>query len=162
MPNDGFPPSRPDGTNHGQSHASATLPARVQTQTETMVQAAHLRASGATYREIGEALGIDHTWARTLVLKALEAATYEAADMMRTQEGQRLDRMQRAVWRDAVSGNVAAIRTVLQIMDRRSKLFGLDSPVKVDNTVTVKPVDDDLLRIKALIESSDSGPTSSV
>lgn len=157
MASDGFPPSRPDGTNHGQSRASATLPSAVKANTETMLQAAQLRAAGATFREIGEALGIDYTWARTLVLKALEAAAYEAADMMRVQEGQRLDRMQRAVWRDAINGDVVGINTVLKIMDRRAKLFGLDSPVKLDARVSVGDVDEDLRRIDATLEAAD-GP----
>ncbi len=155
MANDGFPPTRASGTNHGQDKNSITQPKNVKQQTEVMVQAAQLRAAGATFREVGEALGIDPTWARTLVLRALEAAKYEAADLMRVQEGQRLDRMQRSVWRDAVNGDIAAVNTVLRIMDRRARLFGLDSPVKVDATVSVGPIDEDLERIDKMLEAGD-------
>ncbi len=155
MANDGFPPTRASGTNHGQDKNSITQPNNVKQQTEVMVQAAQLRAAGATFREVGEALEIDPTWARTLVLRALEAAKYEAADLMRVQEGQRLDRMQRSVWRDAVNGDLAAVNTVLRIMDRRARLFGLDSPVKVDATVSVGPIDEDLERIDRMLEAGD-------
>ena len=39
--------------------------------------------------------------------------------------------MQSAVWPRALSGDLDAIRTVLSIMGRRAKLFGLDAPTHV-------------------------------
>lgn len=160
MPNDGFPPTRPDGTNHGHSRNSATTPGRVRTA-ENMVKAAQLRAAGATFREIGEALDIDHTWARTLVLKALEAAHYEAADMMRIQEGQRLDRLQRAHWPAALNGHLGSTQIILRVMERRARLFGLDSPVKADVEVTWTPeqVDDEMETLLAALARNDEPPT---
>lgn len=101
---------------------------------DLMVKAATLRAAGATYREIGQALDIDHTWARTLVLRSLDKAAYEAADVMRVEEGERLDRLQRAVWQQALGGDVRAVAAVLRIMERRARLFGLDAPTKVEVT----------------------------
>jgi hypothetical protein len=47
-------------------------------------------------------------------------------------EGERLDAMQRAVWAAAISGDTDAIKSVLAIMARRARLFGLDMPAKVD------------------------------
>lgn len=116
-----------------------TLPSNVKATMETMTKAATLRAGGATFREIGEALGIDHTWARTLVLRALEGAKYEGAEQMRTQEGLRLDRMQRAWWSQALNGDVKAAGVVLRIMERRARLFGLDAPVQLE--VSQAPVE---------------------
>lgn len=101
-------------------------PAKVRATLQTQRKAAELRAAGATFREIGKALGIDHTWARELVLRALDHSQYESAALMRTQEGERLDRLQRAVWGNAMRGNVAAVRAALRIMERRARLFGLD------------------------------------
>jgi hypothetical protein len=141
MPNDGQPPSRPDGTNHGISRNSRTTPKNVTTTIDTMQRAAQLRAAGATFREIGETLNIDHTWARTLVLRALDAAEYEAADLMRVQEGMRLDRLQRAYWPQALQGDLPAAKLVLSVMDRRARLFGLDAPAKVQAEVTVTDAD---------------------
>ena len=102
-----------------------------------MWQAAQLRAAGLTFREIGDQLDIDPTWARTLILRALEASKYEAADLLRTQEGMRLDTLQRAHWRAALAGDVKAAAVVLRVMDRRARLFGLDSPVQVEVTADV-------------------------
>ncbi|MGA7688339.1 MAG: hypothetical protein WCA29_03820 [Jiangellales bacterium] len=36
-----------------------------------------------------------------------------------------LDRLQQAVWEDAVSGDVCAVDDVLKVIDRRIKLLGL-------------------------------------
>lgn len=116
----------------GRSRNEATNPERVKATLETQTKAAQLRASGATFREIGTALGIDHTWARRLVLRALDTAAYENADLMRTQEGERLDRLQRAVWVAACGGDIRAVNAVLRIMDRRARLFGLDVPARVE------------------------------
>lgn len=135
---------------------SRTRPESVHANTETMVKAAHLRASGASFREIGEALGIDYSWARDLVIRALEQATYEAADVMRTQEGARLDRMQRAVWPAAITGDIPAVNTVLKIMERRAKLFGLDAPVKVETDVAIGTgVDAEVERLALMLESAE-------
>lgn len=134
MANDGFPPtSRHSGLGGPQHFAKTpTRPDRVLATTDTMVKAAQLRAAGATFREIGDSLNIDPTWARTLVLKALEAAKYEAADVMRELEGQRLDRMQRAHWSAALAGDNNSTRTIIRIMERRARLFGLDAPTRLE------------------------------
>lgn len=111
----------------GRSRAEPTHPARVRATLETQRRAAELRAAGATFREIGSALGIDYSWARTLVVRALEESTHESAELMRTQEGARLDRLQRAAWGAAIGGNLKAIDTVRRLMERRAALFGLDA-----------------------------------
>lgn len=140
----------------GRPAASRTSPASVHANTETMVKAAQLRASGASFREIGKALNIDFTWARDLVIRALEQATYESADVMRTQEGERLNRMQRAVWQQALAGDVPAVNTVLKIMERRAKLFGLDAPVKVETDISIgTDVDAEVERLALMLESAE-------
>lgn len=134
MANDGFPPTRPDGTNHGQSANTPTHPDRVRSTLEDMPRAAQLRAAGLTFREIGERLGVDHTWARTLVLKALEEATYEAADVMRTLVGMRYDRLLATYYPRAVGQNPdqKAADVVLRALQGQRQLFGLDAPVRLD------------------------------
>ena len=102
-------------------------PAHVRATIDTQRRAAELRAAGASYREIGKALNIDHTWARALVLRALNEVTVESADLMRAQEGQRLDRLQRAAWTQAIGGNLKAIAEVRRLMRDRATLFGLDA-----------------------------------
>lgn len=102
-------------------------PAHVRATLETQRRCAELRAAGASYREIGRTLNIDHTWARALVLRALKESTHEAADLMREQEGQRLDRLQRAAWTQAIAGDLKAIDAVRRLMRDRATLFGLDA-----------------------------------
>ena len=45
-------------------------------------------------------------------------------------ELERLDHLTSAVWLDAMSGSDKAVSSVLRIMERRSKLMGLDAPVR--------------------------------
>ena len=155
MANDGHPPTRPDGRNAGVSKNTPTAPNRVKQTTETMWKSAQLRSAGATFREIGETLGIDPTWARTLVIRALEASQYEAADLMRTQEGVRLDRLQRAHWAQALGGDAKASAVVLRCMDRRARLFGLDAPVQaaVEVTVTTSEIDAEVQSLVRLLDA---------
>lgn len=149
MANDGQPPTA--ARRGGRSRNTPTRPDNVATTTDTMWKAAQLRAAGATFREIGETLGIDHTWARTLVLRALDATKYEAADLMRTQEGQRLDRLQRAYWPQALNGNLRAAALCLRISERRARLFGLDAPVQAEVEVVVgtQQVDEQMAELEA-------------
>ena len=44
---------------------------------------------------------------------------------LREFESFKLDAMQRAAWNDAVSGDMDAIKVVLQVHDRKVRLFGL-------------------------------------
>lgn len=85
-----------------------------------------MRGAGMSYRQIGEALHCDHTWARTLVLRALDSIEAEQADQLRSIEGARLDALTRAMWPKALGGDDKAATVVLRIMDRRARLFGLD------------------------------------
>lgn len=132
MPNQNPYQTAPRSGKGGRSRNTPTEPKRVQRTLETMKKAATLRASGATFRSIGEQLGIDPTWARTLVLRALEEAKYEAADILRTQEGARLDRVQMSYWRDALQGDTDAAKIVLRVMDQRARLFGLNAPTRIE------------------------------
>jgi len=106
---------------------------------ETQQQAVALRAGGATYREIGRALSIDHTWARRLVVDAIRENTAANVDELRAQEGERLEKLHRAIWpqalgnpRQNVEPNLRAALTVIRIAERRARLFGLDAPVRVE------------------------------
>ena len=159
MANDGHPPTSRYNGAHGPipDRNSPTTPTRVQQTTETMWKAAQLRAAGATFREIGQTLHIDPTWARTLVLRALDESKFDAADTMRTQEGMRLDRLQRAHWSNALNGDVKAATVVLRCMDRRARLFGLDAPVQaeVELKYTTQEMDTEVARLVELMDRAD-------
>jgi DNA-binding CsgD family transcriptional regulator len=54
---------------------------------------------------------------------------------LREVELQRLDRLQRAHWQNAIDGQIGSSKIVLMCIDRRAKMLGLDAPVKVDATI---------------------------
>lgn len=93
-------------------------------------QALELRMAGATYSRIASALGITKGAAHKAVARAMEAVRAESdevAEAYRDLELARLDRMQMGLWNQARSGDLAAVDRVLRIMERRSKLLGLDA-----------------------------------
>jgi hypothetical protein len=100
-------------------------------------QAIAMRRTGATFEDIGRALGISTQAAHKAVKRALAelaAMTMDEAASLRALELDRLDRMQAAIWRNVTSGNLSAVDRALRIMERRAKLLGLDAPAKVAST----------------------------
>lgn len=95
-----------------------------------------LKRAGHTYQEIAEQVGYaDRSAARRTYFRALHRDLKEAADEMRQVENDRLDRLQRAHWNQAVEyGDEKAAAIVLKIMDRRARLNGLDLPSKIEHT----------------------------
>lgn len=98
--------------------------------------AVQLALAGASYSEIGTALGVSKTTAYRIVKAELADAAkrrVEAVDQMVDLEASRLDRLQMAVWSRAINGDLGAVDRVLRIMERRAKLFGLDKDQDDDN-----------------------------
>lgn len=97
------------------------------------LEALDLRKAGLSYRMIAERLGVVHETARSDVLAALkqlsEHQNTETAEY-RNLELERLDRLQLAIWKQAIDGNLGAIDRLLKISERRARLMGLDAPVK--------------------------------
>lgn len=98
------------------------------------VKAMDMRLAGASYRQIGAALGINHTTAMQDVSHMLREYMTEPTEEVRKAEMQRLDRLMMAHWNAAIAGDTKATQMVLNIMDRRARLLGIDAPVKVDIT----------------------------
>ena len=100
---------------------------------ERRLQALALRREGATFSEIGEALGINRSAAHKAVSKALdELAQLSEGEVisLRALELDRLDVLQRAIWMQAMDGVLPAVDRLLRIMERRAKLLGIDAPTK--------------------------------
>lgn len=66
----------------------------------------------------------------TQALDELAADGIEDAEAVRRLELSRLDGLQHAVYKDAMGGDPKSVEAVLKIMDRRSKLLGLDKTAK--------------------------------
>ena len=123
-------------------------------------QAIQLRAAGASYREIGQALDIDHTWARRIVLDGLNEAHSGNVEELRKEQGDRLERMLRGVYPAAVQGDHRSILSVLRILERQARLFGLDAPVLVQVSSEVDRQIEELasmLTIKGEVVTDDDG-----
>jgi DNA-binding transcriptional MerR regulator len=118
--------------NRGRAPESPTSPRRLKVR-ERALQALEMRKAGASFEQIRVALAYsDKGSAYRSVMGLLTKQTDEAAEPLRRLEVERCDKLQLAVWQDAVGGDLKAVDTVLRIMERRARLLGLDKPVKVE------------------------------
>jgi hypothetical protein len=100
-----------------------------------MREALNRRIQGLSYAEIADELSISTQVAHDYVSGAIERLTGEevrSAEIARQLQLLRLDVMLAALWPKVLDGNVNAAQAVLKIMERQSKLLGLDAPVRID------------------------------
>lgn len=98
---------------------------------EHQIKAMTMRRAGATYEQIGQELKMTTMGAYMAVKVGLEKSLREPGDALRELELQRLDTMMRAVWPQAIRGDLLAVDRVLKISDRRARLLGLDAPTRL-------------------------------
>ena len=85
--------------------------------------------AGSTYAEIAKELGYCNSGgAWKLVNRALKASEVEDVEDHRALELARLDRLQSALWDEALAGDLRAVREVLKIVQARTRLLGLERP----------------------------------
>lgn len=103
-----------------------------------------LRATGMSYQAIAESpwktgpggklFGGDRGNCHRELQKAYSEYVKEAAEEVRLQEIERLDRMFLGlVNKGAFKGNVAVVNSALNVMARRAKLIGLDAPTQIES-----------------------------
>lgn len=99
---------------------------------EKRTQVVHLRRQGISFRVIAAQLGISVDGAYHAFHAAMAERSADPVEVaeLRELENERLDAMLAGVWRKAVSGDTTAIYAAVRISERRSKLWGLDAPVK--------------------------------
>jgi hypothetical protein len=100
-----------------------------------MVQALELRAGGASFRQIGDALGVSKVRAFRIVRAALDELvkhTTDTAERVRQLELHRLDRYRLSL--DSRRGDPRTVDTLIRISERVAKLHGLDAPTKIEAT----------------------------
>lgn len=117
---------------------------------ERELAALALRKEGLTYAEIAERLGISESGAHAAVMRALRRLfekVNEEAEQVRTLELQRLDDLLMALWPKRHLPHY--VDRILHIMERRSKLLGLDAPSKValDGSIGVRREPTDLSQL---------------
>ena len=76
-------------------------------------------------------------------VKELKAASLQLQNSLpvaqyRTLENLRLDRVQAAIWPKVLAGDTKAIDTFLRISQRRARLNGLDAPLDVSVSVSIR------------------------
>ena len=94
---------------------------------DLQLQALELRRAGLTYDVIAERLGFSNRGSAYREVKnALKRTLQEPADELRTLEVDRLDRLQTALWANAMRGDNHSVDRILRIAERRARLLGLD------------------------------------
>jgi hypothetical protein len=109
-------------------------PRKVKTQ-QQMMQALEFRAAGASYRQIGDALGVSKPRAFKIVRKALDELVKhceDTAERVRKLELHRLDRYRLAL--DSKKSDPRVADTLIRISERVAKLHGLDAPQRIEQT----------------------------
>jgi len=108
------------------------------------LKAYRLKSEGYSLWDIAEECGVTEAVASHLISEQLKEAanlvSEGAKSTMLTLEIDRLDRMQRSIWRQAISGDLAAVDRVVKIIQTRARLLGLEDGVVanvVNNTVVV-------------------------
>ena len=91
------------------------------------VRAVELLASGCTYQQVADELGYtSRGTAYAVVAKALREQTAEAVADLRDLENARLDALQVALWDAAMTGDVRSATVIVQIVQARVHLNGLE------------------------------------
>lgn len=115
-------------------------------------QAIALRLAGADLQTIADRLGYAGRAAVCVDLRrahdvALADASHDL-ETWRALELARLDRLQAAVWADALAGNVRAVDAAVRIIDRRCRLLGLDAPQRHE-VITMGAIEAEIGRLEA-------------
>jgi hypothetical protein len=91
-------------------------------------EALKLRKAGATYDQIADRLGYaNKSGAQKAVMAELRALPRDDARDVLALEIERLDSMLLAYWPSVLKGHVRSGEIVIRLMERRSKLLGLDA-----------------------------------
>lgn len=129
----------------------AASKARQALTAERRAAAINLRISGLDWTAIAAQLGYaDRGAACKDVTRALEKHVVDeglAVEVWRELELGRLDSLQQSIWPKAMDGDPRAIEAALKILDRRAKLLGLDSAIKLE-VLTVDALDAQIQRLE--------------
>ena len=118
--------------------------------------AVQMRAEGATFPQIGEALGISRQAASGLVRRTIQRVEGDAVNKYRMLWNARLEADYKKLDDAADEGDVQAIAVRIRISERAAKLLGLDAPTQIEHSgsLDVTQLGDDELR--AIVEASRS------
>ena len=96
-------------------------------------RAVELVTAGHSYQQVADLLGYANRGSvHHIVRKALSDAETHAVAEHRQLAYDRLERLLQAVWEQALAGDLAAVRTALNVVTTECKLLGLLGPVAKD------------------------------
>jgi len=96
-------------------------------------QALELRKAGASYEVIAKQLGYaDSSGAYKSVQRSMKTIIAEPTDELRQVEYERLNQILLILWERVQHGELGAIDRALSVMDRISKMYGLDAPKQTE------------------------------
>ena len=102
-------------------------------------QALELRKAGASYDLIAKQLGYaDSSGAYKSVKRSMSSIISEPSEELRTVEYERLNQILLVLWERVQQGELGAIDRALSIMDRISKMYGLDAPSRSESTSVIQ------------------------
>jgi hypothetical protein len=113
--------------------------AQVATEDKT-AEALRLRRAGASFRAVGDALGVSHTQAQRLVEHGLARIATPDAIELRAAELALLDELQQALRPRWANGDPAAISAAVRLSESRRKLLGIDADTSLRIDVTTQSV----------------------
>lgn len=112
---------------------SLTSPRRIKAVTERQLPALKYRRLGYTYAQIAERLGYSSAQgAFKAVESVLKRIIREPAEDVVLLELERVDALFVRPYKDALAGDLAALAACLSLMERKSRMLGLDAPAKGD------------------------------
>jgi hypothetical protein len=119
-----------------------------------------LRRTGETWDRIARVIGYaSAAGAYKAYKRAVVRTLQQPTDELRDMELDRLDRLQRAYWKDAIDGNHKSAEFVLKLIGKRAELLGLDAPQKIQAEVITYDgngdIDGDIERIIRLLDQMD-------
>ena len=135
------------------SGAAATKRVKV---AERQKQCLELRRQGMSQAEIATHLGMTRQNVSVTISKALRNHCREASEELIELEVARLDVLLQGIWARASSGNTPDVYAALKIMERRSRLLGLDAPGRsVSVTTTLSDLKEMVDRVVSQKEKED-------
>ena len=137
----------------GKPRPSRITPSVIEREAEVL----RLRRGGLTFDLIAKELGFSHaSGAHKAYVNACKRIIVSDVEEIRSVEAERLDIAQSAIWAKVLRGEIPAVQTLMRIMERRARLFGLDAPTKAQVDITTYDtgtIDAEVQRLVALLDS---------
>jgi len=108
-------------------------PAREITRTQAMTEVVRLKRSGMTYDDITAKTGVPRGTAAAWVRAALRQATLERsheAELLRTEQVERLETLLEAVWKAALEGSPVHVAEARRLIVAIADIQGVRQPIQ--------------------------------